>query len=116
MANKQMISPCGVACASCVHYLANDNPAALVQVEKWSSLLKIPIETFTCRGCWSHKGQIPLQKHLFGDNHCCSIYGCAQRKKVEYCGLCEQFPCDKRHPYTENADLLNRNAKTLLCP
>jgi hypothetical protein len=116
MANKQMIAPCGMDCASCVHYLANDNPAALVQVEKWSALLNIPIEIITCKGCWAHSGQIPLQKHLFGDNHRCSIYGCAQGKKTEYCGLCEQFPCDKRHPYLEKNELLNKNAKALLCP
>jgi hypothetical protein len=67
-------------------------------------------------GCWAHTGQIPLQKHLFGDNHRCSIYGCAQEKKTEYCGFCEQFPCDKRHPYLEKAELLNKNAKAVLCP
>ena len=40
MAYKQMIAACGVDCASCVHYLANENTTALVQVEKWSALLK----------------------------------------------------------------------------
>ena len=116
MAYKQLIASCGVNCARCVHYLADENPAALAQVEKWSALLNIPIEAITCKGCRAHKGQIPLQKHLFGDNHRCSIYGCAQGKKAEYCGLCEQFPCDKRHPYLEKAMLLNDNAKALLCP
>ena len=116
MAHKQLIAPCGVNCARCVHYLANENPAALEQVKKWSAILNIPIEAITCKGCWAQKGQIPLQRHLFGDNHLCSIYGCEQRKKAEYCGLCKQFPCDKRHPYTEKAELLNKKAKALLCP
>ena len=116
MAYKQMIAPCGVNCARCIHYLANENPTALVQVEKWSARLNIPIEDITCKGCRAHTGQIPLQKHLFGNNHRCSIYCCAQEKKAEYCGFCEQFPCDKRHPYLEKSELLNKNAKELLCP
>ena len=116
MAYQQMIAPCGVDCARCVHYLANENPAALVQVEKWSALLNIPIEAITCKGCRANTGQIPLQKHLFGNNHRCSIYRCARGKRAKYCGLCEQFPCDKRHPYLEKTELLNNNAKTLFCP
>ena len=116
MAHKQLISPCGVNCARCVHYLANENTAALAQVEKWSARLNIPIEIITCKGCRAHTGQIPLQQHLFGDNHRCSIYGCAQEKKTEYCGICEQFPCDKRHPYFEKTELLDKNAQALLCP
>ncbi len=116
MSYKQMISPCGVDCARCTHYLANTNPAARIQVEKWSALLNIPIEDITCKGCRAHTGQIPLQKHLFGDNHHCSIYGCAQGKKAGYCGLCKKFPCDKSHPYIEKTELLNNNAKALLCP
>ena len=116
MAYKQLIAPCGVDCARCVHFLANENPAALVEVEKLSALLNIPNEAIMCKGCWAHTGQIPLQKHLFGDNHRCSIYGCAQEKKAEYCGFCEQFPCGRHHPYIENSELLNNNAKALLCP
>jgi len=116
MAYKQMIAPCGVDCARCVRYLANENPAALVQVEKWSALLNIPIQAITSKGCRAQARQISLQTHLFGDNHRCSIYGCEQRKKAEYSGFCEKFPYGKRHPYLEKNELLNKNAKALFCP
>ena len=89
-----MIAPCGLECSRCVHYLATRNSAARKQVEQWSAILNIPIETITCKGCRAQAGQIPLQQHLFGDAQRCSIYGCAQRKKAEYCGPCDQFPCD----------------------
>jgi len=115
MANEQMIAPCGVECSHCIHYLANTNSAARKQVSVWSETLYIPIETISCNGCRAHDGQIPLQLHLFGDSHQCSIYDCAQSKKVKYCGFCDHFPCDHRHPYNEKSGLLDQNAKALLC-
>jgi hypothetical protein len=115
MSNEQMIAPCGVECSVCIHYLANKNSAARKQAVQWSEILNLPVKTITCKGCQAHAGQIPLQLHLFGDSHRCSIFGCVKRRKVEYCGFCDQFPCNKRHPYTENAALLPQKAKALFC-
>ena len=115
MSNAQMIAPCGVECSHCIHYLANTDTAARKQGAQWSSILGVSIEMITCKGCRGQAGQIPFQKHLFGDSHRCSIHRCAQRRKIEYCGYCDHFPCDKRHPYTENAEQLTQKVKALFC-
>jgi hypothetical protein len=40
----------------------------------------------TCGGCGRVKG-----KPFWGE---CRFYSCVREKKVEHCGLCQDFPCD----------------------
>jgi hypothetical protein len=91
----------------------NIDSAARKQAVQLSDILDLPIKNITCKGCQAQAGQIPLQRHLFGDSYRCPIFGCVKRREVDYCGLCDQFPCNKRHPYTENAKLLPQKAKAL---
>lgn len=107
----QMTAPCGLDCFNCTFYLAHTDGEAMKQVEMWSERLNIPVDTMLCQGCRNHNGQIPLQKHLFGDEHRCGAYECSQTKKVTFCGECEGFPCDHLHPYADKADTLPHNTK-----
>lgn len=113
---SQMTAPCGLDCFNCTFYLANEKADAMKQVEQWSKELDIPLEVMNCRGCRNHDGQIPVQKYLFGEKHCCAAYECSKREGIQFCGECEHFPCDYLHPYADKASTLPHNIKVFnLC-
>ena len=112
----QMTAPCGLDCFNCHFYLAREDKEAMNTVKKLSEEFNIPVEIMLCKGCRSHNGRIPLQKHVFGDAHRCAAYECSQGKGFEYCGDCDEFPCDKLHPYADKASDLPHNIKVFnLC-
>ena len=112
----QMTAPCGLDCFNCHFYLARKDKEAMSTVKKLSEEFNIPVEIMLCKGCRSHNGQIPLQKHVFGEAHRCAAYECSQGKGFEYCGDCDEFPCDNLHPYADKANDLPHNIKVFnLC-
>lgn len=112
----QMTAPCGLDCFNCHFYLARKDKEAMSTVKKLSEEFNLPVEIMLCNGCRNHNGKIPLQKHIFGDAHRCAAYECSQGKGLEYCGDCEDFPCDNLHPYADMASDLPHNIKVFnLC-
>jgi len=112
----QMTAPCGLDCFNCHFYLARKDKEAMGTVKKLSEEFNIPVEIMLCKGCRSHNGRIPLQKHVFGEAHRCAAYECSQGKGFEYCGDCDEFPCDNLHPYADKASDLPHNIKVFnLC-
>ena len=112
----QMTAPCGLDCFNCHFYLARKDKEAMGTVKKLSEEFNIPVEIMLCKGCRSHNGRIPLQKHVFGEAHRCAAYECSQGKGFEYCGDCDEFPCDNLHPYADKANDLPHNIKVFnLC-
>jgi len=112
----QMTAPCGLDCFNCHFYLAPRDKEAMNTVKKLSEEFNIPFEIMLCNGCRNHNGQIPLQKHVFGDAHRCAAYECSQGKGFRYCGDCDEFPCDNLHPYADKAGDLPHNIKVFnLC-
>ena len=112
----QMTAPCGLDCFNCHFYLANEDQDAMSKVEKLSKEYNIPVEIMLCNGCRHHNGQIPLQKHTFGEAHRCAAYECSKEKNLKFCGDCDQFPCDNFHPYADMAGDLPHNIKVFnLC-
>jgi hypothetical protein len=112
----QMTAPCGLDCFNCHFFLAREDKEAMKTVEQMSEEYKVPVETMLCNGCRSHDGQIPLQKHIFGESHRCAAYECAKSKDVKLCGDCDEFPCDNLHPYADRAGELPHNMKVFnLC-
>ena len=112
----QMTAPCGLDCFNCHFYLARKDKEAMNMVEKLSKEYDIPVDIMLCKGCRSHNGRIPLQKHVFGEAHRCAAYECSQGKGFEYCGDCDEFPCDNLHPYADKASDLPHNIKVFnLC-
>jgi hypothetical protein len=112
----QMTAPCGLDCFNCHFYLARRDKEAMNTVKKLSEEYNIPFEIMLCNGCRNHNGQIPLQKHVFGDAHRCAAYECSQGKGFKYCGDCDEFPCDNLHPYADKAGDLPHNIKVFnLC-
>jgi hypothetical protein len=112
----QMTAPCGLDCFNCHFYLARKDKEAMNMVEKLSKEYNIPVDIMLCNGCRSHNGQIPLQKHVFGDAHRCAAYECSRGKGLRYCSDCDEFPCDNLHPYADMASDLPHNIKVFnLC-
>jgi hypothetical protein len=112
----QMTAPCGLDCFNCHFFLAKQDLEARRKVEELSKQLNIPFETMLCDGCRSHDGRIPLQKHIFGDEHRCAAYECSKTRNLDFCGECEDFPCDNLHPYADKAAVLPHNTKVFnLC-
>jgi len=112
----QMTAPCGLDCFNCHFYLARKDKEAMNTVKKLSDEFNIPFEIMHCNGCRNHNGQIPLQKHVFGEAHRCTAYECSQGKGFRYCGDCDEFPCDNLHPYADMAGDLPHNIKVFnLC-
>ena len=107
----QMTAPCGLDCFNCHFYLANETQEARAIVEKMSEEYNVPVDIMLCNGCRSHNGRIPLQKHIFGESHRCAAYECSQNKKVDFCGDCDQFPCDNLHPYADRSTELPHKMK-----
>lgn len=112
-----MTAPCGLDCFNCHFYLApKKDRAALETVANLSEQFGIPKEVMHCKGCRSHDGRIPLQKHVFGATHRCASYECIKEKGLDFCGDCEDFPCDYLHPYADKAADLPHNTKVFnLC-
>ncbi len=112
----QMTAPCGLDCFNCQFYLAKTDQEALMKVEELSKQFNIPVATMLCNGCRNHDGRIPLQKHIFGEAHRCVAYECSKSRNLDFCGDCEEFPCDTLHPYADKAAILPHNTKVFnLC-
>ena len=112
----QMTDPCGLDCFNCHFYLAQEDQDAMNTVVKISKDYNIPLEVMLCKGCRNHDGRIPLQKHVFGEAHRCAAYECSKEKGLNFCGDCDQFPCDNLHPYADKASELPHNIKVFnLC-
>ncbi len=104
---NQMIAPCGLPCFECDMYLANENQEFRETIaEEWG----IPIEQATCKGCRNENGKcghLPIA---------CHVYPCTQKKGIEFCSDCSDFPCDHLHPYGDMADKIWHNTKVFnLC-
>lgn len=113
---RELTAPCGLDCFNCTFYLAEENPKAMAQLEAWSEQYGVPVEVMPCRGCRAESGRIPLQMHLNGPDHRCAAYECAKDRGVEFCGRCDDFPCDSLHPYADRAGDLPHNIKVFnLC-
>lgn len=104
---KQMTAPCGLDCFNCIVYLANDNEEMKTYVSKETG---IPAEKVSCKGCRNVKGKCPVIPMP------CNVYPCAEKRGIEFCSDCSDFPCDHLHPYADQAAKLPHNTKVFnLC-
>lgn len=100
----QMTSPCGLDCFNCTVYLANTNEKLRAMAAKY---LNIPVEQAVCQGCRGEKG-VPAAE---GFTEICHVYQCAEKKGINFCCDCSDFPCDSLHPYADQAAMRNHNTK-----
>ncbi len=107
---KKTIAPCGLCCETCFAHVDGDIRKYSmklkeklgnfhVNAKRFETLLDDPIfkkysdfkemldylASENCKGCRNE------QCKLFKD---CGVRGCHQKKQVDFCYQCDQFPCD----------------------
>ncbi len=97
-----MIAYCGLDCNVCKVFKAtqmNDIDWKRQIAKHWSDQgeIKFKPEDATCRGCKSDV--------ISGFcRQICQIKPCAEKKKVETCAHCEDYPCRKLKEFLSNED------------
>ncbi|MGD0450684.1 MAG: DUF3795 domain-containing protein [Candidatus Bathyarchaeia archaeon] len=89
-----LIGFCGADCGECKAFIAtkkNDSEMKKAIVEEWSKQLGVQLkpEDMTCVGCAVVDGP-----HV-GYCAVCKIRTCGVQKKVQNCGYCLEYGCDK---------------------
>jgi hypothetical protein len=106
---KQMTAPCGLDCFNCPMYLANENEELRTAISK---NMGIPYEKAFCIGCRNENGTIPF----LNMTEPCNVYKCTEKKGIDFCCDCSDFPCDHLHPYADMASQVPHNTKVFnLC-
>jgi len=100
----QMTAPCGLDCFNCPMYLANENQELREAISKKQG---IPFEQAVCKGCRNEHGTIAF----LGMTQPCNVYRCIDRKAIQFCCYCDEFPCDHLHPYADRATQVPHNTK-----
>ncbi|MBN1161968.1 MAG: DUF3795 domain-containing protein [Dehalococcoidales bacterium] len=104
--NSQLVSPCGYCCLSCAayeHSVCDDE----VVIQKEAERANLPVDKIRgdCAGCRTMQGR----PHM---NILCQTYDCCVNKKgLNFCFECEEFPCLKLAPVSERADVRRHNTK-----
>lgn len=83
MSKKDLLGACGLYCGACNHYLYSTNNHTQNGSEDLTEE-----DDFICNGCWSH--------NIYMHSGCydCTIRLCCQEKQIDYCGICDEFPCE----------------------
>ncbi|EFK11999.1 conserved hypothetical protein [delta proteobacterium NaphS2] len=105
---KTMSSPCGLPCFHCAAYLARENPEIL---ERLVSALGVSPDKATCKGCRPQNGKIPL----VNPKRTCEILLCTNKKEIDFCHECDDFPCERFQPYADQAHFPHNTKMYQLC-
>jgi hypothetical protein len=85
--DENLVGACGLYCGACYHYRASfpKGERLLAEAERQGRTL----QGFTCNGCRSSL--------LYVHPGCaeCEIRACTDQKRIDHCGLCTQFPCER---------------------
>ena len=110
----KMISYCGLVCSECPAYLAkkdNNDEKRIMTAKAWSSdTFTVNPEDVNCDGCLTPGGE------MFKYCGECFIRSCGVERKVENCGTCHDYGCDRIKYHTDRSpeckgilDEINRN-------
>jgi len=84
---KLLLGVCGLYCGACYHFQASfpENRHLLEDAaRKGRDLLG-----FTCSGCRSSS------LYIYAGCAECQLRACAERKQIQHCGLCDEYPCQQ---------------------
>ncbi len=95
-----LVSPCGGYCGDCPAYKVKDDPSLKEMLLKRVNWNGVP-----CQGCRPLKGRCQFVEGT------CETYACAERRGVNFCFECPDFPCVKFNPAADKADILPHNIK-----
>lgn len=91
--NKK-IAYCGLSCSDCPVFIAtqsDDQQERNKIAELWSKDygFKLKTEDINCDGCLETEGR------LFKHCKVCDVRECGQKRNVDNCAYCSEFPCKK---------------------
>ena len=91
---EPLIAICGINCAGCPAYIAtqkDDDDARAKLAAAWSDPPEAVIkpEDINCDGCTVTEGRLIVFASM------CDVRACGFERKLENCGCCEDYPCDK---------------------
>lgn len=101
----QFVSPCGYCCGSCPAYETGCTDE--VVVANMAKRANIPVDKLrgVCPGCRPTLGK-PRGEPV------CPTYDCCVNKKgLDFCYQCEDFPCLKLAPISQGAEVRTHNSK-----
>ncbi len=106
---RQMTAPCGIDCFNCAMYAARENDELRSRIAK---NMNLTFEDAVCNGCRNQEGM--CSAHSLTEP--CSVYKCIEKKGLNFCFKCADFPCDFLHPYADQASMRPHNTKVFnLC-
>ncbi|MDD4238233.1 MAG: DUF3795 domain-containing protein [Desulfotomaculaceae bacterium] len=83
--DKRLAAVCGLFCPACGLYIGTkEDPEKLKGIAERTQQ---PLEKVTCYGCRS-------DKRSFYCEHLCTMYKCAAEKGIDFCGACNEYPCE----------------------
>jgi len=83
--SKQHAAVCGLYCPACSVFIGTqEDPQRLESIAKQSNSTP---EEIKCFGCRSEK------RFIFCEQDC-KMFPCAQEKGIDFCGECEEYPCN----------------------
>lgn len=90
----EMIAYCGIDCGACPALIAtqkNDDELRKKTAAEWSKMFghDFKPEEINCTGCLSDGA------HVYYCDNMCEIRKCARPRKVENCGYCAEYACEK---------------------
>jgi hypothetical protein len=101
---RELIAPCGLYCGACsVHRARTDISLA----EKLAKRLGMAAKDVACSGCRSQKGLVSV----IGPPACETYECCVEKKGLEFCYQCHDFPCLKLAPCADRATEIPHNTK-----
>lgn len=75
---------CGLFCPACMIYIAaHETPEKRAEM---AQRFNRPVETLVCDGCRAER------RYSYCES--CTLYACAMAKGVDFCGLCDDYPCE----------------------
>lgn len=88
--NKDLLAPCGLYCGVCAVYIADrdDNLKFKERIINVYKPFTKTIEDIKCKGCLHENPE-----NIFAFCQQCGIRDCVQKKNIEGCHLCHDFPC-----------------------
>ena len=89
---KKLSAVCGLFCPSCTVFIGTkDDPRRLDAIARRHGQ---NAEDWTCEGCRS-------EKRCFYCEHLCYMVRCASRKGLDFCGECDEYPCEELRAFQE---------------
>ena len=75
---------CGLFCPACSIYIATR--ATPEKRAEMAQRFNRPVETLVCDGCRAERRYVYCES--------CTLHACAMAKGVDFCGLCDEYPCE----------------------